>query len=73
MIDKRNKLSEEPFSYKVTKDNKLHISYNGKMIMIIKDKRADDLINKLMSANSFEQQLILAKATGNFKHGNERR
>ncbi|OJV64882.1 MAG: hypothetical protein BGO41_14940 [Clostridiales bacterium 38-18] len=72
MIDKRNKLSETPFSYRVTKDHKLHISYNNKMIMIIKEKRAEDLIKKLMSSNAFEQQLILAKATGNFKHGNER-
>ena len=40
--------------------------------MILKNKRADNFLNKIKSANPHERQLIMAKLTGNFKRGNER-
>ncbi|WP_313771798.1 hypothetical protein [Neobacillus niacini] len=36
-IDKRNRLSEEPFSYQSTKNGSVVIYYNGKQIKMIKD------------------------------------
>ncbi|MDN5342530.1 hypothetical protein OF820_10505 [Oceanotoga sp. DSM 15011] len=65
-------LSDYPFDYKIGKDNKLFISYYGKQVKIIKDKKAKTLIEKLEDCGYEEQQLILAKLTGNFKRGNER-
>lgn len=72
MIDRRGKLEEEPFSFHITKDKKVQVGWNGRTVMIIKDKKAKDIINKLERADSSEVQLILAKVTGNFKRGNER-
>lgn len=73
-IDKRNKLTEEPFSYKITKKGMVIVYYDNKQIVMIKDKEAERLIAKINSAkdNATEVQLLLAKITGNFKRGNEK-
>jgi len=72
MIDKRGILDEEVFKYRVTKDKKVFISCEGRQVTTLSGKKAEDIIIKLQSAEDKEVQLILAKATGNFKRGNER-
>lgn len=72
-IDQRNVLDEEPFDYKVLKDNKIQIFWENKPVMFIKGKQAEDLLKKLSSAEGKDKQLLLAKVTGNFKRGNEKR
>ena len=73
-IDKRNKLSEEPFAYQIMKKGTVAINYRGKQIKIVKEKEAERLIAKIKAVedNIIEVQLLLAKITGNFKHGNEK-
>jgi len=73
-IDKRKKLLEEPFNYKITKKGTVIIYFDNKQIKIIKDREAESLIKKIKEAESdiAEIQLLLAKITGNFKRGNER-
>lgn len=71
--DKRNRLEENPFTYRISKNQTVFISYEGKQIKIAKGKEAEKLIEKIQQAeNDKDVQLILAKATGNFKHGNEK-
>lgn len=72
MIDQRGILDEEPFAFKVLKDNKLQIFWHDKPVMILKGNQSLELLNKLESAEGKDVQLLLAKVTGNFKHGNER-
>lgn len=72
-IDERGRLSVCPFDYKRTKSGKMMIYYENKMIMTLSEKHALKTYQKLQNANEHEQQLILAKVTGHFKHGNERR
>lgn len=71
-IDKRNKLSLEPFSYQTTKEGKLFIFYNNLQIMTLKTEKAAALMGKIEGKDSKTVQLALAKITGHFKHGNER-
>jgi len=71
-IDKRNRLDEEVFSYKTNKDNKVFIFWKGRQIMILKGSESEKFIKKIKAADPREAQLLMAKATGNFKHGNER-
>lgn len=71
-IDKRNKLKEEVFSYRVSKDNKVFIFWNGKEVMILKGKESEKFLLKVSKADKIEAQLIMAKITGNFKRGNEK-
>ena len=71
-IDKRGILDEEIFSYRITKDNKVFISYEGKQVTILSGKKADEFIAKIRNAEGKAAQLVMAKATGNFKRGNEK-
>ncbi len=71
-IDKRGKLEEEPFSYKVSKDKKVFLYWQGKLVMILKEKDSTKFLERIANADRMEAQLIMAKITGNFKHGNER-
>lgn len=72
-VDKRNKLDEEPFSYNVSKDNKVFIYWCGKQVTILKEKESSKFLARIKNADLKERQLIMAKATGNFKHGNEKK
>lgn len=71
-IDKRNVLNEEPFSYKITKDKKVLLYWHGKQVSILRGKQSQQFIEKIKNADTKEKQLIMAKITGNFKHGNEK-
>jgi len=71
-VDKRNRLDEEPFSYNASKDRKVFIYWYGKQVTILKGKKSDKFLERIEKADSKEEQLIMAKVTGNFKHGNEK-
>ncbi|ANX11763.1 hypothetical protein ABE41_007055 [Fictibacillus arsenicus] len=72
-IDKRKRLEEEVFTYRVTKDNMVFIDFHGKHVKTLKGKEAEKIIKRIeQAATDHEVQLILAKVTGNFKRGNEK-
>jgi len=71
-IDKRGILEEEVFDYKVTKDKKVFIFYHGKQVTTLGGAKALEFITDIEDADSKEKQFIMAKATGNFKRGNEK-
>ena len=70
-IDQRGKLDETVFTYRVTKDGKLFISWQGRIVTTLHGERARKLLQQLHGADHKTEQLALAKATGHFKHGNE--
>ena len=72
-IDKRNQLKENPFSFKITKENKLIIFRNNKQVKIISSKSNADFLHLVkQNVDDDKIQLALAKLTGNYKHGNEK-
>jgi hypothetical protein len=72
-IDKRNVLDDdEVFTYLVSKDEKVFIYWHDKQVKILNGKEARRFIDKIAGLNHKEAQLVMAKATGNFKRGNER-
>ncbi|MGM0852850.1 MAG: hypothetical protein ACQEWI_09620 [Bacillota bacterium] len=72
--DKRNRLDEAPFQYRVNKDQSVFIEYERKRVKILKGKEAEKFIRNVNSAETDKAvQLIMAKITGNFKRGNERK
>ncbi|MCL2235101.1 MAG: hypothetical protein FWB98_01520 [Defluviitaleaceae bacterium] len=71
-IDKRGILDEEIFAYRITKDGKVFISYEGKQVVTLSGKRAEEFVRKIQNAEGKDAQLIMAKVTGNFKRGNEK-
>lgn len=71
-IDNRDRLKENPFSYKMTKALKTIIFYEGKQIKILSEKETKKLSARIQNKSEFDIQLELAKITGNFKRGNEK-
>ncbi len=71
-IDKRSELDEPVFSYRVSKDGKVFICWHGKQVTILKNSAAQKFISKITDLDGQQAQLAMAKATGNFKRGNER-
>ena len=71
-IDKREKLEEEPFSFKVYKNLKMQIFWNNQPVMLLKPSEAQKFLKKIEHLQGKDVQLILAKITGNFKRGNEK-
>jgi len=72
VTDKRNILANNPYTYKILKDNRVQIFWHKKPVMILRGSEAVRLLNKLTVSDDKETQLILARITGNFKRGNER-
>jgi hypothetical protein len=65
-------LEAQPFDFQITKDNRVLIYWDNRIIMTLKGEAAKKLIVKLNGADEATIQLALAKVTGHFKHGNER-
>jgi hypothetical protein len=69
-------MGKEQFTYRITKNGKILVYWHGtqgKREIVLKGVRAARLIRDLPTMNPEEQQLALARSTGNFKRGNERR
>jgi hypothetical protein len=67
-------VGKEQFSYRVTKDGKVLVYWHGKAgrrEIVLKGTRAAKLAAELPGMGHEEEQLALARATGNFKRGNE--
>jgi len=71
-VDKRGILDDEVFTYRITKDKKVFVSYEGKQVTILSGKKAEKFINDIENAEGKKAQLIMARVTGNFKRGNEK-
>lgn len=71
-VDARGRLDDGIFSYRATKDGTVFIAWRGKTVTILRGKPADRFLAKIEGAGERAAQLAMAKATGHFKHGNER-
>ena len=65
-------LSEEPFSYRATKNGLVQIAYNGKRVTTLGGRDSSRFLARVSSGTAEAAQLAMAKATGHFKHGSER-
>ncbi len=72
-IDKGGRLDQEVFTYTLNKDNKVIISWRGKQVMLLKGDKAEKFMSKIAVLDDKEAQLLMARMTGNFKRGNEKR
>jgi hypothetical protein len=61
------------FSYSVTKDGRVRIAHRGRHVVTVAGARAARLSARLAAADGDSTQQLLARATGNFKRGNEPR
>ena len=72
MVDRRGVLDETVFTYRITKDKKVFISYEGNHVTTLSGKKSEKFISDIAGLDGKDLQLVMAKVTGNFKRGNER-
>jgi hypothetical protein len=60
------------YSYITTKDGAVRVAFRGRHVVTLAGRAAQRLASRLDGADAERAQLLLAKATGNFKRGNER-
>lgn len=61
------------FSYRAHKDGSVRIAWRGKVVTTLRGKDAGRFLARVDDADEEQAQQAMARATGNFKHGNERR
>ena len=66
-------LESEPFSYREAKDGRVLIDWNGRRAAVLTGARAARFLAAVGGADAERRQLEMARVTGNFKRGNERR
>lgn len=70
--DRRGMLQNQPFSYRTGKGDGVQIAYLGRTVVTLGQKQSAAFMKKAQDADAMQLQLLMAKATGNFKRGNER-
>lgn len=50
----------------------MFIYWKGKQVTILSGKASDKFLNAIEGKDHKNTQLVMAKITGNFKHGNEK-
>jgi hypothetical protein len=72
--DKRDVLRDvKPFSYKLIECEKARIFFRGRPVYVAVGKDFRKLNEAIRSADEYAIQMAMAKMTGNFKHGKEKK
>ena len=75
MIDTMSdRLEENQFTWKQAKDGKILVSWYGKLVRTYSGHKAASILREIENSDSDRDiQYALARVTGNFKRGNEKR
>lgn len=65
-------LETNPFGYRITKDRRILVSRGGRQVKVVAGAEAERLIDRL-GVDADTDQELLARVTGNYRRGNERR
>ncbi len=65
-------LAAEPFSFQATKSGLVRIAFKGQVVTTLASRKAVRFLQQVEGASARDCQLAMARATGHFKHGNER-
>jgi len=66
-------LEGEPFSFRETADGRVMIAWNGRPARTLTGARAGRFLAAVADTDPARRKLEMARVTGNFKRGNERR
>ena len=66
-------VKERPFSYRPRKDGSVAIFWRNRPATVLTGMLAERFLEAAPEASEDERQLLMAKASGNAKRGNERR
>ncbi len=60
------------FSYRQRKTGELEVMHSGRMAATLRGRDAEDFVVEIQGASTVQAQQLMARITGNYKHGNER-
>jgi hypothetical protein len=69
----RGGLEDSPFSFREIGGGKVFILWRGQQVKILKGEKAASFLERISGQDPLGQQLVMAKVTGNFKRGNEKK
>jgi hypothetical protein len=72
-VSTTDSLADEPFSHHTRADGTIVVSYRGAPVTLLRGRAADRFATRMDGADADAAQQLMARVTGNFKHGNERR
>ena len=61
------------FTYRVRKSGEVEIFHRGRLASTLRGNDAEDFKQEASDERSAEAQQLMARVTGNYKHGNERK
>jgi hypothetical protein len=64
---------QEQFSYRTTKGGMVFVDFHGRAVTTLRGPAAERFLRRIEGMNAAQAQVEMARVTGNFKHGNERR
>ena len=66
-------LKEQPFTFRQRGDGSVAIFWKGRRVQVLTGKLAENFLAAAPECTGQELQLLMAKASGNVKRGNEKR
>jgi hypothetical protein len=66
-------LADDPFAAQVTGSGQVRISRGGRVVVVVSGAAGAKLAARLADADEVGTQHLLARATGSYRRGNERR
>ena len=73
MTDRRGRLESDPYVHRISADGSIRITRGGRVVALVGGDPGRRLAARLAGAGPKAVQLELARATGQYRHGNERR
>ncbi|HYW12976.1 MAG TPA: hypothetical protein VE871_13540 [Longimicrobium sp.] len=64
---------EPQFSYRTTKSGMVFVDFHGRAVTTLRGRAAERFLARIAGMDDAAAQVEMARVTGNFKHGNERR
>ena len=69
---KKDPLAHEPFTYRALKGGRVMLFYEGRAVETLTGRVATRFLEQVVQATPPQAQVLMARATKNFKRGNER-
>lgn len=71
--DARGELHDGRYEYRAQKEGRVVISWYGRPVSTLTGQEAQKFLARIPGLGDHDAQLLMARLTGNFKRGNERR
>jgi hypothetical protein len=61
------------FTFRLRKNGDVEIFHHGRLASTLRGNEASDFMQEVQDESSSDAQQLMARVTGNYKHGNERK